>query len=116
VPGAEVRSDCDSVDELVIAAASGLMSLVRSLPGQSGCRASGRATGAAEQGPALLAGDRVRVVGGDALDVGTMGRFPVAGIAGDHAVVVQKMQIFPAGPLLLSRLHVQNLGRHANRE
>jgi hypothetical protein len=49
----------------------------------------------------------VGVVGDDALDVGAVSGFPVAGIAGDHALVVEKMQFFPSGPFLLSRLQVQ---------
>jgi len=43
--------------------------------------------------PVLLAGPGLRILRSDVLNLGAVSGFTVSGIAGDHAVFVQKMQV-----------------------
>ena len=44
-------------------------------------------------GKAIPAGHGLRILGGDAFNQGTVGGFAIAGIAGDHAVLVQEVPV-----------------------
>lgn len=58
-----------------------------------------------ERRQALPARDRRAVLGGDPLDLGAMGGFPVARIAHHHAVLVERVQV-----ALLSRIPERHNG------
>ena len=63
-------------------------------------------TGSYHHVPTLLARHRMGVVGGDAFHLGTVRRFAVARIAGNHTIFIEKMQISLARTLLTARLHL----------
>ena len=52
-----------------------------------------QASGLSDNDPALLAGDSLQVLGRNPLDLGPVGRLTVAGIARNHAILAQEVQV-----------------------
>jgi len=59
--------------------------------------------------PALFTGHGLRVLGSDAFDLGAVGGFAIPRIAGDHAMLVQKVQVLTPALSSTSRRYLRLL-------